>query len=162
MFRVPTYWTPRWVSSLFPPSSPSHLISSRLVSSRLVSSRLVSSRLVSSHVIGLISSHLSSAHLITLLLLLGTCSSSQDVSRNVSWAGSKLPGPEGSSDWCSSGNLTLNQKEGINSYRAKALTSVMSKWYATCIILRLEEEKEPGEMKQLHLGGIDGICCQRL
>ena len=33
--------------------------------------------------------------------------------------------------------------EGIRSYRAIALTSVMSKWYESCILLRLEREKEP-------------------
>ena len=33
-------------------------------------------------------------------------------------------------------------KKGIRSYRASALTSVMSMWYAACIILRLENEKE--------------------
>ena len=31
-------------------------------------------------------------------------------------------------------------KKGIRRYRAIALTSVMSKWYASCIILRLEKE----------------------
>ena len=33
------------------------------------------------------------------------------------------------------------QKKGIRSYIAIALTSVMSKWYASCIILRLEKKK---------------------
>ena len=32
-------------------------------------------------------------------------------------------------------------KKGIRSYRAIALTSVMSKWYASCILLRLEKWK---------------------
>ena len=32
-------------------------------------------------------------------------------------------------------------KKRIKSYRAIALTSVMSKWYASCILLRLEKEK---------------------
>ena len=31
--------------------------------------------------------------------------------------------------------------KGIRSYRAIALTSVMSKWYVSCILLRLEKEK---------------------
>ena len=50
----------------------------------------------------------------------------------------------------------------IKSNRAMALTSVMSKWYATCIIPRLEKDKEPQETKQLRVGGIDGISCQHL
>ena len=36
----------------------------------------------------------------------------------------------------------------IRSYRAIALTSVMSKWYASCIMLRLEKEKELENWKQ--------------
>ena len=32
-------------------------------------------------------------------------------------------------------------KKGIRSYRAIALTSVMSKWFAACVILRLERER---------------------
>ena len=51
-------------------------------------------------------------------------------------------------------------RKGIISYRAVALTSVMSLWYATRIIL--VEKKEPREMKQVHVGGIDGISCQHL
>ena len=31
-------------------------------------------------------------------------------------------------------------RKGIRSYRAIALTSVMSKWYAACVVLRLEKE----------------------
>ena len=34
----------------------------------------------------------------------------------------------------------------------------MSKWYATCV----EEEKEPEELKELHVVRIDGITCQHL
>ena len=41
--------------------------------------------------------------------------------------------------------------KGIRSYRAIALISVMSKWYASCIILRLEKEKEPESWKKLHV-----------
>ena len=37
----------------------------------------------------------------------------------------------------------------------------MSKCYATCKIPRLERENEPDGSKQLHVGGIDGISCQR-
>ena len=56
--------------------------------------------------------------------------------------------------------LDAAPKKSINSYRAIALTSVMSKWYATCLIQLLEKEKEPEAWKDLHLGGIDGISCQ--
>ena len=52
-------------------------------------------------------------------------------------------------------------KKGIRSYKAIALTSVMSKWYASCLILRPEKEKEPESWKKLHVGGIEGIS-QRL
>ena len=34
----------------------------------------------------------------------------------------------------------IESKKGIRSQRAIALTSVMSKWYASCIVLRLEKE----------------------
>ena len=53
-------------------------------------------------------------------------------------------------------------KKGIKSYRAIALTSVMSKWYATCLIQLLEKEKEPEAWKDLLVGGINGISCQHL
>ena len=33
-------------------------------------------------------------------------------------------------------------KKGIKSYRAIALTSVMWKWYASCIMLRVERETQ--------------------
>ena len=52
--------------------------------------------------------------------------------------------------------------EGIRSYRATALTPVMSMWYASCILLRLENEKEPEKWKKLHIGELDGISCQHL
>ena len=39
-------------------------------------------------------------------------------------------------------------KKAIRSYRAIALTSVISKCYASCIILRLEKEKEPKSWKK--------------
>ena len=53
-------------------------------------------------------------------------------------------------------------KKEIRSCRAIARTSVMSKWYASCIFLRLEKETEPGNWKNLHIGGVDGISCQHL
>ena len=39
-------------------------------------------------------------------------------------------------------------KKGIRSCRAIALTSVMSKWYASCIILRLEKEKNLRKLEE--------------
>ena len=50
-------------------------------------------------------------------------------------------------------------KKEIRSYKAIALTSVMSKWYASCITLRHEKEKEPKSWMKLHVGGVDGISC---
>ena len=44
------------------------------------------------------------------------------------------------------------QKKGIRSCRAIALTSVMSKWYASCIILLLQKEKELVKWKTYMLG----------
>ena len=55
-----------------------------------------------------------------------------------------------------------NYGNRIKSNNAMALTSVMSKWCATCIIPRLEKDKEPEETKQLQVGGIDGISSQHL
>ena len=52
--------------------------------------------------------------------------------------------------------------KGIRSYRAIALASVMSKWYAACDIRRLEKETEPESWKRSHVAGIDGISCQHL
>ena len=52
-------------------------------------------------------------------------------------------------------------KKGIRCFGSVASTSVMSKWFATCVILRLEKDEEPEGWKQLHVGGIDGISCQR-
>ena len=35
----------------------------------------------------------------------------------------------------------------------------MSKWYATCVTLRLERGNGPEGWKQLHVGGVDKIGC---
>ena len=56
----------------------------------------------------------------------------------------------------------MELRKRIKSNKVMAVTSVMSKWYATCIVPRLENDKEPEEMKQLQVGGIDGISCQHL
>ena len=53
-------------------------------------------------------------------------------------------------------------KKGIRSYRATALTSVMSKWYESGTIPRLDKETEPENWKKKHVGGVDGISCQHL
>ena len=45
-------------------------------------------------------------------------------------------------------------KKGIRRYRAIAFTSVMSKGYASCVIIRMEKEKEPETWKRLHMGGV--------
>ena len=50
-------------------------------------------------------------------------------------------------------------KKGIRSYTAIALTSVMSKWYVSRIIVRLEQRREPENWKKLHVGRINGISC---
>ena len=39
--------------------------------------------------------------------------------------------------------------KGIRSHRAVPLTSVMSEWYASCILLRLEKEKGARKMEEL-------------
>ena len=44
--------------------------------------------------------------------------------------------------------------KGIKSYRAIALTSVMSKWFASCILLRLERENGPGKLRSVHIGEV--------
>ena len=53
---------------------------------------------------------------------------------------------------------TAAPKKGIRSCRVAALTSVMSKWYATCVILHLEKRKK--SPKDGNVGDIDGISCQ--
>ena len=51
-------------------------------------------------------------------------------------------------------------KKGIRSCKAIALTSVISKWYAACVILLLEKEKELGGWKKLQVGEIEGLSSQ--
>ena len=43
--------------------------------------------------------------------------------------------------------LDAEQKKRIGSYKTIALTSVFSKWFASCITLRLEQEREPENWK---------------
>ena len=51
-------------------------------------------------------------------------------------------------------------KKGIRNNRAIALTSVMSKWYASCILLCLEKDKELKTGRTDILRRVDGISCQ--
>ena len=60
----------------------------------------------------------------------------------------------------SSWNGDAEPKKRMRSHRAIPLTSVMSKWYATCRVWRLEREKEPEEWNQPHVGGVDGVSSQ--
>ena len=50
----------------------------------------------------------------------------------------------------------------IRSHKAIDLTLVMSKWYASCELLRIEKEKEPRKLRSLHVGGVNGKKCQHL
>ena len=52
--------------------------------------------------------------------------------------------------------------KGSTVHRGIALTSVMSKWYASCIFLRLEKAKGPEKGEHLHIGGVEEISCQHL
>ena len=52
--------------------------------------------------------------------------------------------------------------KGIGSHWAIALTSEMSKCYASCVLLRLEKERGLGKFRSLHIGGVNGISCQYL
>ena len=47
--------------------------------------------------------------------------------------------------------------KGIKSYWVIALTSIVFKWYASCVLLRLEKESEPRKLRNLHMGGVNGI-----
>ena len=49
-----------------------------------------------------------------------------------------------------------SQRKGIRSYRAIAFTSVPSKWFDSCIIFCLEQEREPENWKTLHVGVLMG------
>ena len=76
-------------------------------------------------------------------LLLGNFSLLRGVSRNASWARWNL---QVLGRWFKLVFLRkpdAEPKKGIRSCWAIALTSVMSKWYASCTILRLEKEREP-------------------
>ena len=48
--------------------------------------------------------------------------------------------------------LDAEPKNGIRSYRAVAFIPVISKWFASCIILRLEQEREPENCKKKKIG----------
>ena len=67
---------------------------------------------------------------------------------------------------CEIGVLTkshVEPKKEIRSYRAIALTSVMSKWFAPFRILRLEQERGTRIGRNLHVGGFTmAQVCQHL
>ena len=47
---------------------------------------------------------------------------------------------------------TQNQRREIRSYRAIALTSVMSKWYASCVMMRMEKGESARDLEQTSHG----------
>ena len=57
--------------------------------------------------------------------------------------------------------LTKPEK-GLRRFRAIALLSVFSKWYATVLVDMLHEEKEPSEWKRLHVGAERGVNCEHM
>ena len=62
---------------------------------------------------------------------------------------------------CETGVLTETGC-GASERNQKLLSPVMSKWYASCIVIRLEKEQEPESWKKLHVGGIIGISGRHL
>ena len=55
-----------------------------------------------------------------------------------------------------------NQEKGSEATGVIALTSVFSKWYTSCIILRQEQEREPEIWKKLHVGGLQVMATNLL
>ena len=55
----------------------------------------------------------------------------------------------------------VEPKKGIRSYRAIALDIGDGKWCASCILLRLEKDREPEKWNNLRVGGVDGISCKK-
>ena len=53
-------------------------------------------------------------------------------------------------------------RKGIKGYQAIALTSVMSKWYASCVMMLVEREPVPEVWNRLVVGGINNRSCQHL
>ena len=53
-------------------------------------------------------------------------------------------------------------KKVITSYSAIALTSVMSKWYASCVMMRTEQEKVPETWNRLHMEGVSNTSRHHL
>ena len=51
-------------------------------------------------------------------------------------------------------------KKGTRCYRAIAFTSVVSKWFDSCLVIRLEQERQPKNWKTPQVEGISGISCQ--
>ena len=53
-------------------------------------------------------------------------------------------------------------EKGLRGFRAIALLSVFSKWYATVLVDMLNEEKEPPEWKRLHVGAERAVNCEHM
>ena len=53
-------------------------------------------------------------------------------------------------------------EKGLYGFRAIALLSVFSKWYATVLVDMLHDEKEPSELKRLHVGAERGVNCEHM
>ena len=53
-------------------------------------------------------------------------------------------------------------EKGFRGFRAIALLSVFSKWYATVLVDMLRDEKEPSEWKRLHVGAERGVNCEHM
>ena len=53
-------------------------------------------------------------------------------------------------------------EKGLRAFRAIALLSVFSKWYATVLVDMLHEEKEPIVWKSLHVGAERGANCEHM
>ena len=53
-------------------------------------------------------------------------------------------------------------EKGLRGFRAIALLSVFSKWYATVLVDMLRDEKEPSEWKRLHVEAERGVNCEHM
>ena len=53
-------------------------------------------------------------------------------------------------------------RKGIKGYRPVALSSVMSTWYASCVMMLIEGERAPESWGRLLVGGINNTSCQHL
>ena len=77
---------------------------------------------------------------------------SQDVLKIVLWGWKMPPSSRRTAKLVFLRKPDAAPKKGIIVYMCIALTSVMSTWCATCVILRLAKEKELEGWTQLHVG----------